>query len=277
MGIFTKDKPKEMVYELDIAQIHKNPNQPRTTFSKEELNSLAQSIAENGLLQPIAVRKVPDGYELISGERRLIASQMAGKKTIRAVLCEVTDEQSAILAIIENIQRQQLTCFEEASAIQKLMEQYGTTQEEIARRLGKAQSTIANKLRLLRIPAQARRLMTDAHLTERHARAMLKLLNTPVFDQALAHIIEENLNVEAAEEYIDSLLCPAAKPQQRPTSNKLVIIKDIRPFVNSLNKVVRFMKHSGLAAMATMKDDDFYYEYIVRIPKTEGEKKRNLA
>jgi len=273
MGIFTKDKPKEAVYELDIAQIHKNPNQPRTTFSQDELQSLSQSIAENGLLQPIVVRKVDDGYELISGERRLIASQMAGFTTIRAVLCNVSDKQSAVLAIIENIQRQQLTCFEEAAAIQKLIEQYGATQEEIARRLGKAQSTVANKLRLLRIPPESRRQITDAQLTERHARALLKLLNTPLFGQALKTIIEQNLNVKAAEEYIDSLL--SAKPApQRPKNGKLVIVKDIRPFVNSLNKVVRVMKHAGLAAMATMKDDDSYYEYIVRIPKTEGEKKR---
>ena len=172
---FTKEKQVNKVVEVRAEDILPNPNQPRTDFSDKDIAALSESITQNGILQPLSVRKNGDVYELIAGERRLRAAKMCGLVSVPCIVYDMTDRSSAILALVENIQRQDLSFFDEAAAIEKLISYYGMTQEEAAAKLGKAQSTIANKLRLLRLTPDERALINKYGLTERHSRALLKL------------------------------------------------------------------------------------------------------
>lgn len=172
---FTKEKLINKVVEIDINMIIPNPNQPRKDFQDTEISALAESIMQNGILQPLSVRRCGESFELIAGERRLRAAKMCGFTVVPCIVHEISDRNSAILALVENIQRQDLSFFDEAAAIEKLITYYGMTQEDAAAKLGKAQSTIANKLRLLRLTPEERNLIVKFGLTERHARALLKL------------------------------------------------------------------------------------------------------
>ena len=267
-GFLQKEKTVNKVVLLPLTEIDPNPAQPRQVFSEKELQSLSDSISENGVLQPILVRKGQNGrYELISGERRTRASMLAGKKTIPAVIMDTSPRQSAVYAILENIQRKDLSVFEEASALHSLIVEWGVSQEEAARRLGKAQSTIANKLRLLAFTEAEKKAITENHLTERHARALLQLPEGSLRMEAILHIAKENLSVAKTEAYVKRLLIP------KPPKRKIIMLKDVRIFLNTINKAVDTMKTAGINATAEKRERGDYIEYVVKIPVTANKGK----
>ncbi len=246
-------------------EIYPNPNQPRQRFDFDELEGLAQSIRQNGIIQPIAVRVNAKGqYELISGERRLRASRLVGITQIPCIIMDASDGKSALFALIENIQRTDLGFFEEAQAIEKLITDHGMTRDEVCKKLGKAPPTISNKLRLLRLPEEIRLKITQENLTERHARALLKLTTISQMERALSIIAEKRLNVAESEKLISQIMSNDSRRRQPP----MKLFKDVRIFVNTLNHAVDTMRRAGIEADSAKSETDEYIEYIVRIPKT---------
>ena len=246
-------------------EIYPNPNQPRKRFDFDELESLAQSIRQNGIIQPIAVRVNAKGeYELISGERRLRASRLVGITQIPCIIMDASDEKSALFALIENMQRSDLGFFEEAQAIEKLITDYGMSRDEVCKKLGKAAPTISNKLRLLRLPEEIRLKITQENLTERHARALLRLMTISQIERALSIIAEKRLNVTETERLVTQILTNDSRRRQPPVK----LFKDVRIFVNTLNHAVDTMRRAGIEADSAKSETDEYIEYIVRIPKT---------
>ncbi len=259
------EKERNQISELDINSISPNPCQPRQVMDEEELMELGKSIKQYGLIQPIAVRRTEkDRYELISGERRLRASKMIGLEKIPAIIIDVMRTDSAILAIIENIQRKNLDYLEEGEAYAALLNEHGLTQEELAERLGKTQSTIANKVRLLRLPPHIRATLREYNLSERHARAILRLPDDKTRFKALKLIIDRNLNVTRTEQYIERLLSPAPT---KSSDNGIRIFKDVRIFSNTIKQAVDIMKKSGVEAEALKTENDDFIEYTIKIPK----------
>ena len=262
---------KRRVVELPAEKLIPNPRQPRKTFSKEELDGLSRSIASNGLLQPISVRRTSGGkYEIIAGERRWRACIQAGMRQIPCLVQECSDAQSAVLAILENLQRQDLQVFEEAEGICRLMEDWGVTQEEAARRLGKSQSAIANKLRLLRLTPEERKCIVENGLSERHARAILRIPQEDARKKLLAQVVEKGLTVRQTEKLIEKVL--EEKPA-KPSKGRTFIAKDIRLFLNTIDHAIRTMQDAGILAQADRKDMGDYLEYTVKIPKTGNSSK----
>lgn len=246
-------------------EIYPNPNQPRQRFDFDELEGLAQSIRQNGIIQPIAVRVNAKGqYELISGERRLRASRLVGITKIPCIIMDANDGKSALFALIENIQRTDLGFFEEAQAIEKLITEHNMTRDEVCKKLGKAPPTISNKLRLLRLPEEIRLKITQENLTERHARALLKLTTVSQMERALSIIAEKRLNVAESEKLISQIQSSDNRRRQPPVK----LFKDVRIFVNTLNHAVDTMRRAGIEADSAKSETDEYIEYIVRIPKT---------
>lgn len=247
--------------------IYPNPNQPRRRFDFDELEGLAQSIRQNGIIQPIAVRINGQGkYELISGERRLRASRLVGITRLPCIIMEADDEKSALFALIENVQRCDLEFFEEACAIEKLITDYGMSREDICKKLGKAPTTISNKLRLLRIPEEIRHRITQENLTERHARALLRLVSFSQMERAISIIAEKRLTVAESERLITQILNNDSDKRHPPVK----LFKDVRIFVNTLNHAVDTMRRAGIEADSAKSETDEYIEYIVRIPKSKG-------
>lgn len=263
MGLFTKNtKVINRVISIPIDQIIPNPAQPRRTFELGELECLSESILENGILQPLAVRMNKRGeYELISGERRLKAAKLANMEELPCIIIETDEKQSAIYALIENIQRQDLNFFEEALAIRNLITNWGITQEEASKRLGKAQSTIANKLRLLKFTEKQQQRMIEVGLTERHARALLKLNEPQMIDKAIYYIEQKNLNVKQTEHYIKTLL-----EEEKPSRTYIPVIKDVRIFFNTINRAVETMQQAGIKAKTERVEKGDFIQYIVKIP-----------
>lgn len=277
MKLLTKYNKK--VIEIPARKIRPNKTQPRQDFYEEDLRSLSQSISNNGLLQPLTVRKLKnDEYELIAGERRLRASVMAGFTKIPCIVMKCSDKDSAIFALIENLQRKDLGMFEEARGINRLIRKYGITQEQAAIQLGKKQSTVANKLRLLRLSYDEQDWIVQAGLTERHARALLKIQNEDSRKEVLSHIIAENLNVKETEKYISSLLDNKnVQPLHNNNNDKKIVVKDVRIFVNTISRAVDTMRMSGIDAVSNKEETEDYIEYTVKIPKeTALEKSRCL-
>ena len=248
-------------------EIYPNPNQPRKRFDFDELESLAQSIRQNGIIQPIAVRINSHGdYELISGERRLRASRLVGVTQVPCIVMEASDEKSALFALLENIQRSDLNFFEEAVAIEKLIIDFGMTREEVCKKLGKAAPTISNKLRLLRLPEEIRLKITQENLTERHARALLKLTSVSQMERAMSIIGEKRLNVAETERLVAQIISNDSNRRQPAVK----LFKDVRIFVNTLNHAVDTMRRAGIEADSAKSETDEYIEYIVRIPKSRN-------
>lgn len=260
-----EEKTVTKVIMVDVKNIYPNPRQPRHRFDKSALSSLAESIRHNGILQPLTIRVRSGGnYELIAGERRLRASVMAGYNKVPCILTELNDKQAAVMSLLENLQREDLDFFEEAEGIEKLISSCGLTQEELASRLGKNQSTIANKLRLLRLPEDLRIKILMANLTERHARALLRIQKENR-EKVLDTIIRRGLNVNETDKLIDSMMAPV---HEKKHMNVKGIVKDLRLFMNTINNAVNVMNSSGIAAQTLQKEYDDYYEYIVKIPKS---------
>lgn len=261
---FTKEKSINKVIEIEIKQIMPNPHQPRKSFPDNEIAALAESISQNGILQPLSVRRMGDKFELIAGERRLRAAKFCGLSVVPCIVHEISDRNSAILALVENIQRQDLSFFEEAVAIEKLITYYGMTQEDAASKLGKAQSTIANKLRLLRITPEERNLIMKFNLTERHARALLKLASPEERLTVLDKIIKHNLNVEKSEKLIEDFI--GLQKERASYKKRSKVFQNVKMFVNTINKAVETMQAAGISADSRKIQNEDYIEYRVRIP-----------
>ena len=262
---FTKERTEEKkILQISVSLIRPNPHQPRTSFHPEELRALADSIRQNGILQPLTVRQCGEHYELIAGERRLRAAKIAGLRVVPCIVMEINDRNSAILALVENIQREDLNYFEEAAALEKLISCYGMTQEDAALQLGRAQSTVANKLRLLRLTEAERQYILDNHLTERHARALLRLASPEERRIILEKIVKLNLNVEKTEQLIDEHI--GAVREQESFRKRSVLFRDVRLFTNTINKAVETMQAAGINASSQKMQFDDYIEYRIHIP-----------
>lgn len=259
-----KTKTVNRVLLLPVEAIIPNPNQPRRLFEEDKIEELAQSIAQYGLLQPITVQQIDRNlYELVAGERRLMACRQLKMQEIPAIIVSMKREDSAALALIENIQRCELNYFEEALAIEKLMRLLGLTQQQIALRLGKTQSTVANKLRLLKYPEEVQDLLTDSQLTERHARALLPLLGHEKLEQTIMQIREKELTVLQTEQLVAQLI--EEKKPKKPA--ELYIVKDLRVFMETVAQATDLMKLAGIKATTNMKEDGDELVYTIRIKK----------
>lgn len=250
---------------LPVEALRSNPMQPRRVFGRQDLEELADSIRHNGILQPLTVRKGPEGWELVAGERRLRAARMAGLRKVPCLEVRADGQDSALLALLENLQRQDLHYLEEASALAAFLRRTGMTQEQLAEKLGRSASAVANKLRLLRLsPACASRLL-EYQLSERHARALLRLEDETERLAAIEHIRSAGLNVARTEQYIDRRLqALAAAP---PRGRRTYIIKDVRLFLNSLDRGLRLIREAGVDASAGREETDDAILLTIRIPK----------
>ena len=265
--MFERKKSAGKIHALPIDAIRPSPFQARTSFDEQELAGLAQSIRENGLLQPISVRKTADGsYELVAGERRLRACKLAKMQTIPAILCNYSDERTAALGLLENLQRENLNPFEQAQGLRDVMVLWDCTQAEAAKRLGMAQPTLANMLRLLQLTADQRQFVLDNGLTERHARAVLRLPENRR-SEALITIAKRKMNARATDLYIEQLLNAAA-----PGRHRISMVKDVRIFVNTIDHAIRLMTDNGVPATAHREERDGYIEYTVRIPTAAAQR-----
>ena len=262
----SKNKANTQIQFLPHDIIKPNPQQPRVRFDYNELEGLACSIRANGLLQPINVRALESGdFELISGERRLRAARMIGMAKIPCIVMNASDQQSALFAIIENIQRENLDFFEEAVAIERLMTEYGLSQDEISEKLGKAPSTLSNKLRLLRLPDEIRDKISYAGLSERHARALLILPDNNTRKRVLDIVIERHLTVAETER----LIADVQRRRKSPRKPQTRAYKDMRIFLNTLNHAVDVIRKAGIEADTAKSETDEYFEYVIRISKPE--------
>lgn len=292
------------IYALDPATISPNPAQPRKRFDDEAIIRLADSIRQYGILQPLSVRRLPAGdttdtaqehtdacpdtgksnkplYEIIAGERRLRAAKLLGLTEIPCIIIEADDRLSAELAIIENIQRENLNIFEQAGAIAALIDIYSLTQEQVARQLSASQSYVANKLRILRLTSAERSVILDNGLTERHARALLKIADGELRMKTLAHIASRGLNVAASETYIENVL--TEDREERAKGKRKLIIKDIRIFYNTVDHAVEVVRQAGIDITSDRREVGDGVEFTIKIArlynndsqKNEGE--RSLA
>lgn len=243
-----------LIEMIDTERISPNPAQPRKDFSEEGLRSLADSISRYGILQPLTVRRLTEdgAYELVAGERRLRAAKIAGLTLVPCVVCEIDRKHSAVLAIIENLQRAELNMFEEAQSLSALAVEHGMTQEEIARRLSCSQSYVANKLRLLRLTGEERSKILENSLTERHARAFLRLREPADRAQAISRCVRGKMNVAATEELVESILRDREGQMalelfpEKVRGKRQFILKDIRLFYNSIDRAVEIVKSAGV-------------------------------
>ena len=257
------------VRDIPIENIKVNPHQPRKAIDPYTLQDLAISIMEYGLLQPITVRQIsPFDYELIAGERRLTACRNLGMSYIPAVVMIASPTDSAVLALVENIQRENLSYMEEAEAFHQLLTEHGLTQEELADKLGKSQSAIANKVRILKLSPEVRKLLSEHHLTERHARALLRLPDGRLQLRTAKLIVQRGLNVAKTEELIEKLIRTPVKPSGDGTSSgREQIFRDVRIFSNTIRQAVDLMRKSGIDATANKTENDSFIEYTIVIPK----------
>ncbi len=268
--------PKNALYQssrihmLPIERITPNPRQPRRHFPEQPLRELADSIRQHGVLQPLSVQKADGAYVLVAGERRLRAAGLAGLTHVPCILVKVTPQDSALLALVENLQRSDLHYLEEAAAISRLITTYGMSQEEAARRLGRSQPALANKLRLLRLSDECGELLRKYELTERHARALLRLEEEDARLSALRYMGEKRLTVAAAEEYIEAQL----QKKQREAKGKkpLFIIKDVRLFLNSVDRGMETIRRAGVDARFDRQDSEESITITIQIPKQPAAK-----
>ena len=256
---------------LPVGSIHPNPLQPRKVFDPAALAELTESIRTYGVLQPLTVRKAPDGsFELVAGERRLRASRLAGLEKVPCILVNVSEQDSALLALVENLQRQDLDFIEEAEGLRTLIKTYGMSQEEAARCIGLSQSAVANKLRLLRLSPETLFLIRERGLSERHARALLRLETEEQRLEVLAYVLENGLNVSKTEQYIDEYLKRGSKPKaagnKKPAPR--IVLKDVRIFFNTVTKGLGLMRRSGVEAEYAQSETEADYILTIRIPKT---------
>lgn len=251
---------------LPVDAIRPNPSQPRKVFDTGSLQELAESIRQHGILQPISVRRSRDGYELIAGERRLRAARLAGLERLPCLLVQVNDTQSGMLALIENLQRKDLDFIEEAEGIAQLLRLYGISQEKAAAQLGKSQSAIANKLRLLQHSPAVLTAIRANGLSERHARALLRLQSESDKLSAITYILKNDLNVAKTDAYIESLL----EERKGKRGMRKFVLRDVRLFLNTINHNLDLIKSAGFRASARQEETDDEIVLTITIPKKAG-------
>ncbi len=262
-------KKEKAVYQLPVEKIRPNPYQPRKYFNMNALEELAESITAYGILQPITVRKMSGGFfELVAGERRLRAAQMAGLTSVPAIFVQVSDGDSAVLAFIENIQRQNLSFLEEAEGYRNMMEDYGLTQEELATKLSKSQSAIANKLRVLKLEESVKKELLDHSFTERHARALLRLPDEESRLLVMAQMIREEMNVKRTEELVEHTL-EEMRNKQTPKGERKEkrFVTDFRLFTNTIKQSLEVIRRSGMDVVYEDSQNEEGCEIIIRIRK----------
>ena len=255
------------VLYLPAARIRPNPLQPRKHFDAGALQELAESIRQYGVLQPLTVRRLAGGYELVAGERRLRAARLAGLSGVTCLLADEGEDSSGMLALVENLQRRDLDYIEEAEGLQKLMQQYHLSQEQAARRIGKSQSAVANKLRILRHPPSVLQALRENHLTERHARALLKLPDEAERLRVIGLIAQGEWTVAKTEQYIDSLLAPRT-PQRRELGG--FVLRDVRLFLNSIDHQLDLVRAAGVGASRERQETEQEIVLTIRIPKSKA-------
>lgn len=263
-GLFEAGK---IVY-LPVGEIAPNPDQPRKTFEPDALQELAGSIARYGVLQPLSVRRRPGGYELVSGERRLRAAKLAGLRDVPCIILDIGSQESSILALVENLQRKDLDFIEEAESLSRLVSQHGYRQEEVARLVGLSQSAVSNKLRLLKLPPALLLMMRDVGLTERHARALLRLEDAEDQTAAFSQIVRKNLNVAGTEALVDEWLQKKEQKRKNPPNKPVYVLKDVRLFLNTLSRGMNIMQQSGIDASSTRDETDKEIILTIKIPKS---------
>ena len=254
------------VLSVPVDDISPNPVQPRKVFRDADLMELSCSIAEYGILNPLTVRLRNGRYELVAGERRLRAAKLAGLSEVPCILLDVGLEEASLLALIENLQRRDLDFIEEANGISQLIRMFGMSQEEAARRLGKSQSAVANKLRLLRLPQDVLDSLRSNGLTERHGRALLRLDSADKQRDALEQIIRRDMTVAMTDIYIDALL-EAEKEQEKSEQKRTFIMKDVRVFMNTILHGLDLMKQGGIAAGMKRQETENELILTISIPK----------
>ncbi len=261
---------EKRVMRLPTSAIRPNPRQPRQWFDEAGLRELAASIRRHGILQPLTVRRRGDVWELVAGERRLRAARLAGLETVPCIEAVVDERESALLALVENLQRQDLHYFEEAAAIADYLKRSGSTQEEAAAQLGRSPSAVANKLRLLRLSPACRELLLSNGLTERHARVLLRLEDDEERLNAARHMADRHMNVAQAEQYIERRLEELqTKP---PAGRRLFIIKDVRLFLNRVDRNLRLVQEAGIDAKCERQDTEDAICLTIRIPRRPAKK-----
>ena len=243
---------------LPVRSIRPNPAQPRKIFREEALDELADSIRQHGILQPLSVRRTGNTYELISGERRLRAAELAGVTDVPCILMSMDDRSSGFAALVENLQRQDLDFIEEAMGIRRLQQEHAMPQEQVARLLGKSQSAVANKLRILRHTDAVLSAIRETGLTERHARALLKLRSEEEVLAAISHIVREDMNVSRTEKYIQRLL----NEKEEKTSRA-----NVSAFLNTLTQNLQKIQLSGVAAVSERRETESQIVFTITIPK----------
>ena len=260
---------EKKVMEIPIDSIVPNPYQPRRVFSQSALEELSESIKVFGILQPITVRnKGNDEYELVAGERRLRASKLAGRATIPAIINNMSDESSAVLALLENLQREDLNFIEEAMGYENLIKEHSFTQQQLAGKLGKNQSTIANKLRILRLPTDIKIKLVEHGLTERHARALFKLPEESFMRDVLDKVIKSDLIVKKTEKLIADILEELKNPKDSDDKKQNVKgIIGMRIYLNTIKQAYEAITNTGLEAKYKEVDKGDHIEVVVRIPK----------
>ncbi|WP_416148058.1 nucleoid occlusion protein [Salipaludibacillus sp. HK11] len=256
----------EEVKQIAIIDIVPNRYQPRTVFVDDKINELARTIQTHGIIQPIVVRERNEKFEIIAGERRWRAVTKLGWETIPAVIKDFDDTKTASVALIENLQREGLTAIEEAKAYSKLLELHGLTQESLAQRLGKGQSTVANKLRLLHLPTSVQDALLNRQISERHARALIGLKDLDKQEKLLSRIIEEELNVKQTEEAIRKLTEDEGLTKKKKPFRKAVS-KDTRLAMNTIRKSVDMVAQTGMTINTDEEEHEDYFQFTIRIPK----------
>ena len=259
-GIFDSGR----VLFLPVDSILPNPDQPRTLFSQPELEELADSIQSMGILQPLTVRRREGGWELVAGERRLRAAKLAGRREVPCLSIQTDGQSSSLLALVENLQRRDLDFWEEALALRKLIDTYHISQDEAARRLGKSQSAVANKLRLLKLDPAVLTILREGGCTERHARALLRLEDPAQQREAAQQVTERSLTVAQTESMVEAMLSsPSSGPKKKPT----FIVKDVRLFLNTISRSLDLMRSAGVNACCRREDTDEEILLTIHIPR----------
>ena len=258
---------------LRTDELSPNPVQPRRRFDGEALAELSESIKTYGILNPLTVRLRGGKYELVAGERRLRAAKLAGLQEVPCILLDVNMEDASLIALVENLQRRDLDFIEEAAGINQLIRMFGMSQEEAARRIGKSQSAVANKLRLLKLPPDVLEALRENGLTERHGRALLRLQRPEAQREALAYIIDNGLTVAATDAYVDALLSrPEPEPPaeaEKPEHKRTFVLKDVRVFLNTLSRSIDLMKQGGIDAGVQRQETEDSLILTISIPKTK--------
>ncbi len=262
------------VIYLKPEELAPNPVQPRKHFDEESLIELSESIKSYGVLNPLTVRCRSGGYELVAGERRLRAAKLAGLAEVPCILTDIDIDDSYLIALIENLQRKDLDFIEEAAGLHQLIRIFGLSQEEAAKRIGKSQSAVANKLRLLKLPEDILEALRENGLTERHGRALLRLSTPQKQRAALEYILDNDLTVAATDAYIDALLeappVQEADEPDKPQAKRSFILKDVRLFLNTLSRSLDMMKQGGIDAGMERKETEDSLILTISIPKTKN-------